>query len=187
MTGNGRIVYQGPSQLDGAPIVAIAIGFKVASKNIKTGSMIQTFVMRDEVGPIEALKTGKDASVCGDCRHRGTSCYVQVGQSVNGVWKAHNRRQRYPAANLAALPLLGHGRAIRLGSEIVAAYRDGGRVMLAYRRLVIAPAMEEHRVLAVQYGKSFDYAGAGELRFIGEVGFHAADGGRVYVFEIARR
>lgn len=74
-----------------------------------------------------------------------------------------------------------------LGSEIVAAYRDGGRVMLAYRRLVIAPAMEEHRVLAVQYGKSFDYAGAGELRFIGEVGFHAADGGRVYVFEIARR
>lgn len=116
MTGNGHIVYRGPSQLDGAPIVAIAIGFKVASKNIKTGSMIQTFIMCDEVGPLEALKTGKDANVCGDCRHRGTSCYVQVGQSVNGVWKAHSRRQRYPAANLAALPLLGHGRAIRLGT-----------------------------------------------------------------------
>ena len=39
---NGRILYEGPSMLDGAPIVVIATGFAERTANAKTGSMIQT-------------------------------------------------------------------------------------------------------------------------------------------------
>ena len=39
---NGVILYEGPSMLDGAPIVVIATGIRTGSTNVKTGAMIQT-------------------------------------------------------------------------------------------------------------------------------------------------
>jgi hypothetical protein len=87
----GFILYQGPSMLDGAPIVAIAI---TSSTNKKTGDMVQTYVMRADVNPLEALATGQDHAVCGDCKHRpilGGACYVNVGQGANAVYKAFVR------------------------------------------------------------------------------------------------
>ena len=66
----GVILYQGASALDGAPIVVIANRITAASTNAKTGAMIQTFIIRSDIDPLTALKTGFDASVCGDCQHR---------------------------------------------------------------------------------------------------------------------
>ncbi len=87
------IFYEGPSMLDGKPIVAIAT---TSSGNRKTGDMIQTWILRKNVDPVRALMTGLDASVCGDCYHRGTAdrprtCYVNVGQAPLAVWNAYKR------------------------------------------------------------------------------------------------
>lgn len=98
---NGAILYQGPSELDGAPIVVIAVGLQNSSKNRKTGGMIQTYILRADLTPMEAIWTGQDASICGTCPHRGDgtgkgrSCYVNVAQGVTVVSKQY-RAGRYP-------------------------------------------------------------------------------------------
>ena len=66
----GFIAYEGPSLIDGAQIVVIVTGLKGPSKNRKTGNMVQTFILARDVHPLEALRSGEDASICGQCEHR---------------------------------------------------------------------------------------------------------------------
>ena len=114
---NGYILFEGPSRLDGAPIVVIATGLKNKSSNRKTGAMVQTYILRTDVSPVEAIKAGQDSSICGDCPHRGDgtgkarTCYVNVGQGALAVWKAY-KRGRYPVAEWSDF----EGRAIRFGT-----------------------------------------------------------------------
>jgi len=84
----GYIIYEGPSQLDGEPIVGLVT---LGSSNVKTGNLMQMYIMRADVRPTEATKTGEDKSVCGDCKHRhhlGGSCYVMPFTGPLPVWKS---------------------------------------------------------------------------------------------------
>jgi hypothetical protein len=95
------VFYRGPSMLDGAPIIAIVTG----STNKKTGDMVQTWIMRADIDPVAASRTGSDASICGSCVHMGKhdaagmriegtrSCYVQL-YVPKGVWTTF-QRDRY--------------------------------------------------------------------------------------------
>ena len=118
----GVVLYRGPSMIDGAPIVVIANRITTASGNAKTGAMVQTFIIRSDVAPIEALKTGADASICGNCVHRPAnkgSCYVNVGRSVASVYGAYTRgRYALPSVDYdpAILPDLFAGLVVRLGT-----------------------------------------------------------------------
>ena len=67
---NGVILWEGPSLLDGSPIVIIATGLAASSANRKTGAMIQTWIIRRDMHPSEAIATGADSGICGDCIHR---------------------------------------------------------------------------------------------------------------------
>lgn len=76
------IIWQGPSRIDKSPIVAIATW---GSKNPKTGQMIQVWIIRADMHPMQAIKSGRDSAVCGNCPMRGKtpfgldrSCYVQL-------------------------------------------------------------------------------------------------------------
>lgn len=94
---SGVIVYRGPSMLDGAPVVVVAT---TKTSNRKTGDMSQVWILRDDVSPVDAIRTGQDASICGQCPHRGRlatggnstrTCYVNVGQAPLSVWRAMRR------------------------------------------------------------------------------------------------
>jgi hypothetical protein len=121
-TYTGVILYEGPSMIDGKPIVVIANRIAVRSKNEKTGAMVQTFIIRSDVDPITALKSGDDASVCGDCPHRPANkgtCYVRVFQSVQSTFKAYLRgRYAKPGVDydVAITADLFRGLAFRMGS-----------------------------------------------------------------------
>ena len=85
------IIYEGPSMIDGQPIIAIAT---INSSNRKTGAMVQTWIMRSDIEPHHAIKTGADVSVCGDCEHRPSnngSCYVLTFQAPLAVYRAFHR------------------------------------------------------------------------------------------------
>ena len=120
----GVVLYDGPSKIDGAPIVAIACRITEASGNAKTGAMVQTFILNRDIDPNKALKTGDDASVCGDCKFRPiykgkTRCYVRVYQAPLSVWNAFKRgRYAVPGVDFdaALLPQLFEGLAFRIGS-----------------------------------------------------------------------
>ena len=92
--GNGGavvvVVYEGPSELNGAPIVAIVTGLVTPSTNTKTGPMAQLWILDATTEPHVAVKTGEDESVCGDCPARGKWCYVTTFQgplSIYRTWK----------------------------------------------------------------------------------------------------
>jgi hypothetical protein len=112
----GYVIYRGPSQLDGQPIVVVALVSK--STNGKTGNMVQTYILRDGVNPVEAARTGQDESVCGDCKHRPANaggCYVTLIHGPSVVWR-QLQAGAYPVATEAELAALGAGRMVRLGT-----------------------------------------------------------------------
>jgi putative component of toxin-antitoxin plasmid stabilization module len=118
---NGYILYRGPSVLDGAPIIVIAT---METSNVKTGNMVQTWIMREDIAPHHATKTGEDASVCGDCVHRPAnqgSCYVTVFQAPLSVWKAYHRGAY--STDVEEFKIRLRGRKLRVG-----AYGDGAAV-----------------------------------------------------------
>ena len=51
-------------------IIVLLSGLKTPSQNIKTGPMLQTCIIRSDIHPAEALKTGQDDLICGSCIHR---------------------------------------------------------------------------------------------------------------------
>lgn len=116
---NGYVIYRGPSRIDGQEIVVIATGFLSKSENDKTGAIIQTWILRADRSPIEAVNDGSDESVCGDCIHRTVngagSCYVNVAQGPLAVWNAWTKG-RYPVATAAQVAELCAGRQVRIGS-----------------------------------------------------------------------
>lgn len=95
---DGVILWEGNSELTGDPIAVIATGFKRASSNRKTGAIIQIYILRSDVHPSEALKTGQDEAICGDCPHREGSCYVLVFQGPRSVYETY-KSEKYPKAS----------------------------------------------------------------------------------------
>ena len=81
--------------------VIIATGFSTPSDNRKTGDMIQVWILVKAVDPVRAIKEGLDRLICGNCVHRGDgtggerSCYVNVGQAPQGIWRAW-KAGKYP-------------------------------------------------------------------------------------------
>ncbi|NCW69401.1 MAG: hypothetical protein EBV86_12720 [Marivivens sp.] len=111
---NGRILYEGPSVLDGKPIVVIAVGFTQRSKNDKTGGMIQTYILRQDVHPVLAFRGDDQQSVCGSCPHYlNKTCYVNWGQGPASVWKCYQRGGYAPIGNEWSL---FNGAVVRFGS-----------------------------------------------------------------------
>lgn len=120
----GIVLWQGASEIDGQPIVLIATGLN-GSRNRKTGRrLVQLYILRADVAPLAALKSGADASICGDCRHRGRvendrivdrSCYVNVGRGPRVVWNAW-RRGAYEAVDAETAAAILLGRWLRLGA-----------------------------------------------------------------------
>jgi hypothetical protein len=126
----GHILYTGPSLIDGAPIVVIAI---TSSTNRKTGDMVQTYILRADMDPRDANRTGADRSICGDCPHRGTprpdaahglaaarSCYVFLAQGPLQVYRSFLRGAYSRADTPAQRRAIGRGRMVRIGT-----YGDG--------------------------------------------------------------
>jgi hypothetical protein len=116
------IIYNGPSLLDGQPIVVIAT---YSNRNKKTGHVVQTYILCRDINPLEASKTGADSTICGDCVMRGTpttdpvrkiaknrKCYVNLGQGVLIVWKAFQRG----VYKTGSARDMGRGRFVRVGT-----------------------------------------------------------------------
>ena len=87
----GFIIYSGPSVLDGAPIVVIAT---IKTKNRKTGDVIQIWILREDMPPMEAVNTSADVSICGFCPRRhalGGNCYVIPWQAPTSIYNCYKR------------------------------------------------------------------------------------------------
>jgi hypothetical protein len=111
----GYVIYRGPSLINGKPIVVIAI---TKSSNVKTGNMVQTYILPDNGQlPVANAHALEDDAVCGDCKHRrgtGGSCYVNLGQGVTVVTKSY-LKGNYPESLMQATEA-SRNRMVRLGT-----------------------------------------------------------------------
>ena len=132
-TPTGAIVWEGPSAWDGEPIAVVLSWYGCtasgARANTKTGRMIQSYIVRKNGSPVADLKTGADASICGDCPHRPERvaeavasgrphpgrCYVNVGQGPRAVADGM-ARGIYPTITLTDAVELVRGFLLRLGT-----------------------------------------------------------------------
>ena len=120
-----HVIYRGPSLIDGQPIVVLA---QSNSTNRKTGDMVQTYILRADIDPISASRTGQDRSICGDCIHRGKpsdkatgqaidrTCYVTLAHGPLGKYKAFKRGAYPDAFGHDKIRAIGLGRMVRLGT-----------------------------------------------------------------------
>lgn len=135
----GYVIYDGPSMLDGERIIVVVTGL-AGSRNQKTGKMVQTYIIRPDMHPLEAVRTGADRSICGDCVHRGDgtgkgrSCYVTLIHGPRNVWQSYQRGV-YPAATAAEVAEIVAGKMIRLGT-----YGDPAAAPLALWETLLAKA-----------------------------------------------
>lgn len=118
------IIFNGPSLLDGSPIIVIGT---YSDRNTKTGRVLQTYILHRDMHPAEASKTGADVAICGNCNLRGhptddpkakqakgRRCYVNLAHGPNSVWKAA-QRGTYPDLRQDRAAL-GRGRMVRVGT-----------------------------------------------------------------------
>ena len=129
MNPNGVILHESRD------IVVIATGLTVKSHNAKTGGMVQVYILRRDMHPVEAVQTGADAAICGDCRHRGTlgkrRCYVNAAKGPAMVYGAYTRGS-YRRVETSEYPELFAGKRVRLG-----AYGDPAFIPLPIVRAVV--------------------------------------------------
>lgn len=117
---DGVVFYLGPSLLTGAPIVAVATGLEGTSLNPKTGPMVQVWIIRSDIPPMDAKRQNLDDAVCGDCEFRGdggfgSACYVPAWLGPLNVYKAYKRGD-YPVVTPAELAALVEGRHVRMSA-----------------------------------------------------------------------
>ncbi len=138
-SASGAVIYRGESSLDGSPVVVVATGLIRPSQNAKTGAMIQTWILRADVHPVAAVKSGADSGICGECplrplRARETpgapQCYVNKGFGPAAVFRALQAGS-YPDATPEQVRDLAAARGIpiRFG-----AYGDPGAVPVSVWR-----------------------------------------------------
>ena len=83
-------LWRGPSAYDGQEIT---LDRTAASTNRKTGPVDQLWVLVAGEAPHDAVQSGADAAVCGDCPHRREhgklgDCYVLPFQAPLGIYRS---------------------------------------------------------------------------------------------------
>lgn len=134
MTISGIVFYEGPSRIDGSPIVGVAT---LQSKNRKTGNLVQTWIIRSDLHPVTAIATGEDSAICGDCplrgfirpaservvsgplahpefANKGRTCYVLANTAPTQVFRTY-QGGKYPKLGKEHASLF-EGRGLRYGS-----------------------------------------------------------------------
>ncbi len=95
-------------------------GLEGGSLNPKTGPMVQAWILRPELAPMDAKRQNLDDAVCGDCALRGrdginSTCYVTPWLGPHNVWK-YFRRGGYLDATWPELQALLEARYVRCGA-----------------------------------------------------------------------
>lgn len=115
----GFILEHFNSPFNGDDCVAI---LTLNSQNRKIGIGVpQVWILNAEISPIDAVNSGRDESICGDCIHRkqadgSRSCYVNIGQAPLSIWRAYKANKYKLLWQYSELEHAVQGRTIRWGA-----------------------------------------------------------------------
>jgi hypothetical protein len=120
-----HIIWRGASQLTGEPILVLLVH---ASGNGKTGPMSQTYILRADMTPLDAVQTSATSAICGDCPWQQNGCYAERSKGLISISARAlaTRGTAYTDISLAQAAESLRGRMLRLG-----AYGDPAAVPVA--------------------------------------------------------
>jgi hypothetical protein len=128
----GFLVYEGPSVLDPSVPIAVIVNRVLGNAtNAKTGAMAQSFIIRTDMKPNDAVRTGQDHAICGMCPYAGNKgCYVSLKMvcSVYGAYTRGSYKSASPdtvgalCASLVEIGMLSGFRAGSYGDPAAAPY-----------------------------------------------------------------
>jgi hypothetical protein len=142
------IIWQGFSPVNGEAIMAIVSGLKTPSTNDKTGVMAQIDILVADQHPIEAIKTGADAAVCGACPLRPD----KLGKRICYVTLAHAPASKFNAAGRGSYEMIT---PYQLG--VILAYRNRGVRFGSYGDPAMLPFEVAQTILEVSGVKHTSY------------------------------
>lgn len=113
-----HVIWRGPSQLTGEPILVLLVH---DSGNEKTGPMSQTYILRADMTPIDALKARDTTAICGECPFKQNGCYAErskglIAISARAAQTRANAGVPYTDITLAQAADSVRGRMLRLGA-----------------------------------------------------------------------
>lgn len=152
---NTVLLWEGNSPHNGEHILCLVSGLTDASANRKTGHMLTTWILSANQKPTDAVKSGDDAAICGNCPNRPSTarktgdcvCYVNhvplnniFHAWANGKTKRISERhyERYIS-----------GRSVRLGG-----YGDPAMLPLAVTEKLLSYA-KRHTGYTSQWRESY--------------------------------
>lgn len=137
---NGFVAYEGRSLLGPQDVVVVATGLVTTSRNSGTGPMVQLWILLKDEHPVEAIRNGNDASICGSCVFRAQApdgksraCYVNpMGPAI--VYREYKAGSygRVLSASKGRAKLKASGLPVRVG-----AYGDPAAVPIEFWRKIL--------------------------------------------------
>lgn len=126
---NTVLAWVGTSPIDGVTIGLFVTGLQKTNKpNSKTDDMVQTYILRLDMHPQEALKMGMDASICGDCTHRYQN-RTRVRRTKRGVILTEMKRVRTCYVRVSNAPSAIYG-AFKRGNVPTVSIYDANTMVL---------------------------------------------------------
>ena len=136
---NSTLVGKVKSAYDGQNIF---VTFTKKSVNAKTGDMPQVNILVDREKPTDAIQTGADYSICGDCplrpiNHKDTPiadkpCYINCGFAPNAIYKTKDKLEK---TDDKVYPIIRHGSygdPFAAGKKVNAKITAKAKKVLAY-------------------------------------------------------
>lgn len=109
------IIWRGVSQLDGTtPLMVLLVP---DSGNVKTGPMWQTYIIRSDVKPLDAIKARETQATCGTCPLQQAGCCAERSKGLISIGNFMTGKG-YPEITLAlaAAEIDASNAALRIGA-----------------------------------------------------------------------
>jgi hypothetical protein len=132
------IIWRGLSQLDGiTPLMVLLVP---DSGNVKTGPMWQTYIIRSDVRPLDAIKARETQATCGTCPLQQAGCYSERTKGLISIG-AFMTGKGYPQIPLdaACAVISALGATLRIG-----AYGDPAAVPVEVWAALASAAQGRH-------------------------------------------
>jgi len=115
---NSVVVHEGESLLGEGRIAVVVTGLDLPSRNRKTGPIAQAYIICSDMNPVDAVRSGHDDVICGDCVYRESDgqsrrCYVSYW---NAPTKLFFSLDRIPRCNTVLAAGWLADKMIRLGA-----------------------------------------------------------------------